>query len=313
MTPDPIQAVQQHFNLRLKRVTATEWRSLNGCPQCGDGGKGPRSDRFRVFTDGSPRVWCRRCGFQMFVDELDGDTWRDIDADERRRRIIAAQERAERERRKEAMLRREALEALRASGDAERYHRQLQGNAEALNYWYGEGFSYQTIEHFQLGYCKACPLDYPDHRPSVTIPVRAMSLLWNIRHRILGATGDKYRPHTKNLPNILFNSDDLRADSDYILILEGEKKSMAAWQAGWTNVAICGQDTFQDEWADAFVKFKKVFVILDPDATENAQEIAVKFGDRGHVVKLPDKLDDLLNPYKGGWSAESVWERIEAC
>ena len=311
MSEDPLSAVKQHFGIRLKQVTATEYRSLNGCPECGDGGKGARSDRFRVFTDGSPRWWCRRCGFQGFVDEIDGEPWRDLNYYERRRRDIAARQRAEQEAERERQLRRQALQELRASGDAERYHRQLARNATALNYWFAEGFQQQTIQHFRLGYCRACPLDY-QHRPSVTIPVTSAGLLWNIRHRILDAEpGDKYRPHTKHLPQPLFNADALRADSNYILIVEGEKKAMAAWQAGWQAVGICGQDTWREDWVPAFDSFERVYVILDPDATKNAQEIAVQFGHRGRVVELPDKLDDLLNPYKGGWSAERVWRRIQ--
>ncbi len=68
---DTITQVERHFNITLQQVSATEWRSLNGCPKCGDSGKGEQSDRFRVFTD-TPLVWCRRCGFMAFVDDLDG-------------------------------------------------------------------------------------------------------------------------------------------------------------------------------------------------------------------------------------------------
>ena len=309
-----IREIEQHFGIRLKQVTATEWRSTQGCPECGDGGKGHRSDRFRVFMDESPRWWCRRCGFFGFADTINDDRWRDLNRDERRRRIVAAQEREATRREEERAMRRSSLDAMRESGAADEYHRRLALAPVAVDYWRRGGFSWRTMSHFQLGYCEACPLDYPNHRPSVTIPVRSQGYLWNIRHRILGAgDGDKYRPHAKNLPVTLFNADELfDAPTDYILVVEGEKKAMAAWQAGWPAVGICGQDTFNVEWVAAFHRFERVIVILDPDAWNNAQEIAELFDHRGVAVQLPDKLDDLLNPYLGGWSPEDVWFEIES-
>lgn len=309
---DPIATVKEHFGISLKRATTDEWRSLNGCPVCGDAGKGSDSDRFRVFTDGSPRWWCRRCGFQGFVDSINGQRWNELSPTERRRRRIESERTAFDQQERQKQLRREALEKVR-SGDAERYHEALWKNTTAVNYWLQEGFTAETINRFCLGYAESCPMDYPEYRPSVTIPVRSGGLLWDIRHRILGADpGDKYRPHTKNLPRVLFNADNLFSDSDHILIVEGEKKSMAASQAGWRSVGVMGQDSFDADWASAFARFPIVYVIMDPDAFNAACEIAALFGDRGRAVQLPDKLDDLLNPYKGHrqYGRDEVWNMI---
>jgi hypothetical protein len=231
---------------------------------------------------------------------------------ERNRRKVAAELRAIEYEKKQIAMRKAALHEIRSGNYVERYHQGL--NGRAISYWHNEGFNDDTINGFYLGYCAACPMDYPDHRPSVTIPVYARGILWNIRHRILGAEdGDKYRPQTKNLPRVLFNADNLMAaPSTYIMLVEGEKKSMMATQVGWWSVGTMGQDGFNPEWADAFRRFKNVYVILDPDARESAVEIAQLFGERGHVVDLPEKLDDYLAPNKGGADPSEVLARIES-
>jgi hypothetical protein len=310
---DPVRVAEDYFGIRLKVVTndRTEFRSLNGCPKCGDGGKGTGSDRFRVFTDGSPRFWCRRCGFTGFLDALEGHPWTGLSREDRRRRLLLAELQQEEAERRQAEIRRAALAELRASNDAATYHAALPWNPTALNYWYAEGFTAATISRFQLGYCAATPIDHPRHRPSVTIPVYWMGQLFDIRHRLLNAApSDKYRPHLKNLPWVLFNADNLLAPEDYILIVEGEKKSMIATQYGWNSVGIMGQDKFPHDMRDAFRPFAHVYVVLDPDAHATAKEIAKLFGERGSAVALPDKLDDLLNPRKGHQDPARVWAQI---
>lgn len=311
MSPDQaIQIVQSHFSIRLKPVTDGEYRSLNGCPQCGDGGKGHSSDRFRVFTDNSPRWWCRRCGFQGFIDEINGDRWHDLGWKEKRRRMAASEIRAQQYEMEQAALRRSALKTLRKSGDDDRYYQALLRTPRAWEYWKDQGFADSIIHGFRLGYCSACPMDYPQHRPSVTIPVYVRNLLWDIRHRILGAKdGDKYRPAAKHLPRVLFNADNLfDAPADYIMLVEGEKKSIAATQAGWWSVGVMGQDSFNRNWVDAFNRFETIYVVLDPDALKNAREIAALFGGRGCAIQLPGKLDDLL---RDGYGANKIWKAIQ--
>ena len=310
---DPVAAVEQHFGIRLQPATRdnTEYRSVSGCPECGDGGKGSRSDRFRLFTDGSPRYWCRKCGFQGFVDEINGTPWRDLDTHERRRRMISAEIRKREEAEKQAKIRKAALRELRSSNAAAEYHRALRLSPRGLNYWFGEGFTSDTIQRFQLGYCEECPMDIPEHRPSVTIPVYSGGKLFDIRHRILDASNsDKYRPHLPNLPMVLFNADNLFSDSWYILIVEGEKKSMMASQQGWVNVGIMGVHKFPEDTLVLFAPFRKVIVALDPDAWSESQRIAGLFGKRGVARKLPDKLDDLLNPRKGNKDPKKVFSYL---
>jgi len=285
MTVDAVALAEQTFNITLRQVRADEWRSVTGCPFCGDGGKGARSDRFRVFTDGKPRYWCRQCDRQGFFDDAQPLT--EAEKLEARLRAIEARQ-AEHERRLTV------LEQMHSCTAHLHYHRALYHNEAAYEYWRCEGMTERSIDLYQLGYCSRCPTDH-DGRASYTIPVQSNGKLWNIRHRLIGGDqGDKYRPHMAGLPNILFNADYLRLEFPYIIITEGEKKSIIAAQIGLPNVGIMGKTGFDTAWVGRFAQFETVYVALDPDATEQAFEIAALFERRGRVVFLPGKLDDLV-------------------
>jgi len=293
-----VRLAEHAYGVGFRLVSGTEYRSVNGCPKCGDGGKGSHSDRFRLFADDHALVWCRRCGFSEFVDKLDPDrrpTSQDIQ--ERRLRAVEQQQ-------AEHARRLSALEVMHASTDHLRYWHNMEIHTDAIAYWDAQGMSLQTIDDYKLGYCPRCPTDH-EGRPSYTIPVLAYGKLWNIRHRLIGADdGDKYRPHLAGLPAMLFNADNLQGDPEHILIVEGEKKSIIAAQTGFPNVGLMGKSGFKAEWAGKFARFQTVFVALDPDAEAQAVEIARLFKGRGRLVLLPGKLDDLLTQY--GATAEDI-------
>ncbi len=58
----------EHLGFTPKRVSPAEGGEYaSGCPGCGDGGKGPRSDRFHIWPQAEKsklckgRYWCRKC------------------------------------------------------------------------------------------------------------------------------------------------------------------------------------------------------------------------------------------------------------
>jgi len=225
------------------------------------------------------------------------DSGKGVSPEERRLRKIEAEQKRLKRDVNEQRDRVEALERMHQCNDHIGYHNNLTYHPEAVDYWLKQGMEQYTIDSRMLGYCGSCRMDYPDLRPSYTIPVVSNGVLWNIRHRLVDVDGSKYRPHMKGLPNVLFNADDLRANGEQILIVEGEKKSLMASQCGWMNVGIMGKRGFKQEWAEKFRKFKRVVVALDPDAEDRAVEIAGLLGRRSYIAELPEKLDDMLNPY----------------
>jgi DNA primase len=280
MDYDPIAYAENRWHIHLKHHCHDEY--VGPCPFCSGG-----EDRFHVWRD-KGNYWCRQCGIKGFVDE-------DADDHERRLRILEARQREIERKQAELEARMTALEKMHACRDHLLYHRQM--SDEAILYWNQQGMLYETIERYLLGYCQRCPTDY-NHRPSYTIPVISNGKLWNIRHRLVGAdNGDKYRPHLAGLPNVLFNADYLRSDNENILIVEGEKKSIVAAQAGFPNVGVMGKAGFNKAWVSKFAPFKRVNVCYDPDAIEQAAEVAKLFGERGRVVYMPHKFDDLMTIY----------------
>lgn len=293
---DPVGMIERHFNINLKQVGRSEWRSLNGCPFCGDGAKGDKSDRFRIFLNGSPRYWCRQCNETGFVDALERDT---RTPEEKRLLKIEAEQRRLSHQVAEQARRLTALEQMARCTDHLRYHQSL--TDETLDYWFSEGMAQETIDTYLLGYCSSCPT-WRDSA-SYTIPVIGYDgELVNIRHRLLSldANGGKYRPHRAGLGLSLFNALVLKQGLSRVIVTEGEKKVLVAQQSGFDAVGICGQHNFKREWMAWFDSIPQVFVALDPNATESAERLAQMFGERARVVDLPAKLDDMIVKYGAG-------------
>lgn len=285
-----VAIAESHFGIRFVPVTNSEYRSMDGCPWCHDGGSGGDGDRFRLFTIGrsGPRVWCRQCGSVVFLDTLaEHKTLSEDEIAELNQAI--RQRRAEEEEKKKL-----ALEKIKTVNDHILYHENLKQNDAALDYWHREGLNDRSISRHTLGWCESCPT--APYSSSYTMPVLYHGQLYNIRHRLAEPNGSgKYRPHMPGLPSMLFNADDLDRESEFGLLLEGEKKSMVVTQqTGFPNVAIMGMSNFAPSWTTKFSKWGVVFVTLDPDADDKALSIAKMFGGKGRVVNLPVKADDFF-------------------
>jgi hypothetical protein len=291
MIENPVAFVESKFGIRMKRAGPGEW--AGSCPWC------QGKDRFRVWDRGNYQ--CRpgpgHCGRSGWLDELDGPQ-KPTELELIKWRL----DRIEHEQQEQAR-RLSALEYMHQCGDHELYHRNLDTNERAVDYWLSEGMTPQTIHDYQLGYCKSCPTA-PEH-DSYTIPVIASGKLWNIRHRLCTPTdGGKYRPHRAGIPAMIFQADHLTRQTPDIVICEGEKKSIILTQAtNMTNIATMGAQSFKPEWAAKLARFQRVYVCLDPDAPAKAVDVAKLFPGRGRVVSIPVKADDFFVRH-GGTAAE---------
>ena len=262
------------------------------------------SDRFHVWED-RQNYWCRQCGKDGFLDDLTQEN-KELTNHEKRIRELETQQRRIERKQAEQEKRLSTLEKMHGMMHvADRYHRNITlKDNQAFEYWIAEGMQLDTIDKYKLGYCPRCPTD-KEHRSSYTIPVIIHDKLFNIRHRLIKAAGgDKYRPEIAGLPNVLFNADYLYGDTETIIIAEGEKKSLHLSQLGFPNVGLMGKSGFKKEWSSKFAKFNTVYVLLDPDAEQQAIDIAGLFTGRGRVVTLQDKVDDLITRY--GATAEDI-------
>jgi len=296
---EAVRIAEEKWNIRFKRIGGGEYKSDGGCPVCGDGGKGSGSDRFKLFTsNGNPRAWCRKCGYQVFINRL---IQRDLTAEERRVLAIQAEVDSLKRKQQEHEVRLTKIERLMQLQPHIAYHKAL--TAEAVEYWYNEGISIPYIDKFLLGYCLRCPTDR-EGRASYTIPVMNNSTLLNVRHRLIGAIdGDKYRPQMAGLGNQLFNTDSMLETKERVVLWEGEKKTIVLSQyiKGAANVGLMGKSGWDADWTPLFKGFRDVIIALDPDAHENAYKLGKHFRKHGirnvRIADFPLKPDDAIVKY----------------
>jgi len=256
--------------------------AAGSCFACG--GK----DRFIVFENGG--YWCRQCDCKGWVNE--NQNGKSLSPE-----ILAEIKRKQAEREEWERARHlAAMERMAVCKDHLKYHRNMP--AEAFDYWLEQGITIKSMSDYTLGYCPSCPTD-KEKRASYTIPVINGNILRNIRHRLIGSDGDKYRPHMAGLSVQLFNMD-LLTSGRRIIVVEGAKKAIILTQGGFPAVAVMGQNTFMREWLPLFSRFREVIVALDPDATESAYRLAALFDGRGKVASFPTKPDDALVLYGAG-------------
>jgi len=237
-----LSGIEEAIAVAQRRWPGFEFRAKNAeeacgpCPICHKAEK----DGFIIWANGY--YLCRPGGEQGWLDEDDRHTWTKEEI--RLRRIEAEQARARRER-QEIWAHLTALQRLNRQTDHIRYHLALTENDCA--WWHGQGIVDASIDAYQLGTCDYCPMDYPDHRPSYTIPIYTSDgkTLLNIRHRLQGQLdGDRYRPHMIGLPGkVLFNARFAVTEPE-ALLTEGCKKSIVLEQYGYPAMAVLGKHGF---------------------------------------------------------------------
>ncbi len=243
-------------------------------------------------------------------------------AEQRRQRDA---ERAQAEKDGAAMVARK----LNDNPDWKTYSENLNRYPEARQMWHDRGLPDEWIAYYGLGYCPAREFACGDAvytAASLTIPYwrcdiggepgQGSAAVWrviNLKHRILTPDfpGGKYRPHLAGAGNNLFYTDPMCQHLyGTVLVVEGEIKAMVTWASMWeypegepdllqgaTSLHVVGipGKSWKPEWLAELATAERVIVCLDPDATADAERMAAAMGEKGSVLRLPDKIDDLIN------------------
>jgi hypothetical protein len=268
-----LEDIERLPNHRVK--SRGEWSSA--CPTCGG------EDRF-IFSVEKMAYWCRQCNLGGYVGN---ETQSTLSAEE-----IAELERKKRlARQAELEKQRTVLQKLQDKRNDLTYHRNLNGKTGYVKRKWG--LTDETIDQFKVGYCHCCPTSpYSD---SITIPYYQGGDLVNLRHRLGSPNGHgKYRPEIAGLPSNIFNIDSL--DDGWVILVEGEFKTMVLWQYGLPAVGIPGT-SFKDDWVSRFGKVERVYVTFDPGAEKQSLKAAKKLIDNDidcRVVHCPTKPDDFF-------------------
>jgi hypothetical protein len=305
-----LKQLAEQAGTQLKE-TRGEWRGC--CPLH----HGDNKTAFVVWNAGNKWRWkcyTNNCGEGDALDFV--MTWQGLDlphameylggdrvltAEERAAISAEQRQRAEQHAEKKRVEYQAALELLWKSNSWDRYYQNLANFPTARGYWREKGIPDDWQDYWGLGYqpeffYKHC--DDLHQSPSLTIPIfDGGEKPVNVRHRILKPVdpGDKYRPELRGLRAMPFMAaPDLAHNTEIALVLEGEIKAMVSYiylnDEKIQVYGIPGKKSFGD--MAACLKGRRVFVLFDPDAGEQAQAAARAVG--GFVMRLPVKIDDAL-------------------
>ena len=282
------------------------------CPFCNAG-----TDRFVIKQrpDGEYRWMCRVCGdgkyndvigfvqliertdFIKAVEILSGGQVRGMTKEEiEERKRIREHEQAER------MV---ELERLTANYST----KELWGlfvnrmTEEHRAWWRAQGVPDDWQKFWKLGFTPERAFEFENQvhtSPAYTIP--KFDYNWkaiNMDYRLItfpeGA--GKYRPE-KDLPPAAFLSrPDKLEVTDEVMIVEGSKKAMVTTirsEMDIDRVHVFGIPS-KNSWAGIEQRVSKcgrVWICLDPDATDWARKLAGRLGPNARVIELPYKIDD---------------------
>ena len=296
----------------LKRA-GKEWRCA--CPL--HNGNNPTG--FAVYVESGHskwKCWTNDCGQGDALDFV--QTWlsftkeeayqylggeRKVDPAEIARLAVERAQRAEKSLQETIAEAHKALEELRAARKWLEYHETLTQSSVGRNTWIDKGIPEVWQDLWQLGYCNNFAYKSDGelyHSPSLSIPIfdgHSQDPI-NIRHRILNPVNpnDKYRPDRPGLKAAPFVCDPEHLDLDNVLLIEGEIKSMVTYvhldSPKWQVIGIPGKKSYR-EVCEAF-KGRKVWILFDPDAIEQAQDAAGILGG-ARIIDISMKVDDALN------------------
>jgi KaiC/GvpD/RAD55 family RecA-like ATPase len=172
------------------------------------------------------------------------------------------------------------------------YHKNLKGDEKVQKQlkkkW---GFTTDGIEKFKLGvrYGKK------DEPSFLVIPAFERKKLVNAKFRTLPPAKKRFH-RIRGMKSSLYNVDCLDYELDYIIMLEGETDTITMQMLEFKNVVgvTVGAKGFKSAWYDIVSRFRKVYILYDPDSTgrKGAENLARRVGiDRCWNVLLPPGAD----------------------
>jgi hypothetical protein len=241
--------------------------------------------------------WCRHCGYVWFP-ESDKPMSKD-DFDKWRREQIEREE----QRKKDAER---AIANLQSEKIWETYHQALRKSSYGISTVESWGISRPWAELWKIGFIEDYIVHSKEgeyHRPAISIPVWKMDgSVANVKVRVLDpkSSNDRYRKIYKTGQDSPFWTEPKRYDT--CLVVEGEKKAMVCRTKTPKGIQVVGLPTKtpNKEMLNQFNGFKKLYVCLDPDATEDGslERLVLSLGKfRTNILILPDKIDDMINEH----------------
>jgi len=287
------------FNLGGARIFKTtdksgraEWHT--SCARCG--GK----DRFVIREWREYPHWlvmCRQCAPEwVWLDQAAPMLRQELTPEQRQE---YARRRAEAEQQRQVETQKRLAEFTTAELWMELNRRMSEDNRE---WWRRRGVPDEWQDYLRLGYIPDKPYRSNEvlyHSPAYTIPYLRGDLPVTMQYRLVSPAdpGDKYR-FEAGLPAAWYDTTPTRPLSDEVVICEGAIKAMATkvYSGIKESVSVLAVPA-KRSWAgvaQVVANCGRVWVMLDPDGTRDARDLAHEIGKAARVVLLPGKVDDAL-------------------
>jgi hypothetical protein len=245
---------------------------------------------------GGPFGWCNRCGYKWWPER---ETGREVDPETLRK----LQEQAAARQVAEDRKRREKLAEF---SDTEIWKEYCERMKEAHHLWWlRQGIPKDVQQYLSLGYKshKKYHHNGSEHvSPAYTIPWFGNNFdFLTMQYRLTDPVDprDKYRFEygLGGGGNLYFSADPADPVGDKVIVCEGAKKAMVTRyrllpiNTEFVVIAAAAKGTVRPI-IEAVKESGLVYVIFDPDGSDQAVNLAESIGKNAHVVHLPYKVDD---------------------
>lgn len=186
------------------------------------------------------------------------------------------------------------------------YQADLQGDTSAQAYLMERGLPPAAAATFRLGVVRRPLPGHEQYAGRLAIPYLTPAGVVNLRFRC--AEAHECEGHPKYLSaegagTNLFNVLDLKRDSPFICVAEGEIDTMSLSLAGLPAVGVPGVDTWQKHWSRCLEDFEVIYAFGDGDKAGSKFSNFLARETRARPIRVPAGEDCNSLFQKGGADA----------
>ena len=191
---------------------------------------------------------------------------------------------------------------------ASTYQSDLAGDTSVQAYLKSRGFDAQAAATYRLGVVRRPLAGHEQYAGRLVIPYLTPAGVVNLRFRCAQAHDCEAEKHPKylSLPDAgtnLFNVLDLKKDSSFICITEGEIDAMSLSLAGLPAVGVPGVDTWQKHFSRCLEDFEVIYAFGDGDKAGSKFSGFLARETRARPIRMPNGHDVNSLYVRGGADA----------
>jgi DNA primase len=193
------------------------------------------------------------------------------------------------------------------------YQSDLAGDTSAQEYLTGRGIGPEAAARFRLGVATSPLAGHEPYRGRLAIPYLTPAGVVNIRFRCAQAHACEGHAKYLSLPDAasnLYNVLDLKADSPFICVAEGELDALTLSMCGLPAVGVPGVKTWAKHFSRCLEDFDTIFAFGDGDDAGGKFSSFLAKEARARPVAMPKGMD-VNKLYMEGGGADALRKLIE--